>query len=640
MTGENTIPKVWNNISGNDGDLALRMEASKRFRQWAELPCGSKKEWNAHRQFLRKTIWEKLGVKYDPELPLDCREYGTVRMKGYSVRKITYQSRRGFHVTANLYVPDGKGPFPGVINMHGHWQQGKIAERVQARGHLLAASGYVCLCVDAFGSGERASEHGVFEYHGATLGASLLNIGETLMGCQVVDNMRGVDLLCSLPYVDAGKIGATGASGGGNQTMWLTAMDDRIQAAVPVVSVGSFESYVRCANCICELLPDGLTFTEESGVLALVAPRALKICTALLDTNEAFQAKEMLRSFDNARKVFHTLGSDDKIAYQVFNAPHGYWPEIREAMLGWFDLHLKGTGHGMPKSEPSFECLPEAKLMVFPKGERPAEVRSIAAHCQIEGAKLRAVLFRKKSIARKEKAGELKTILRIGAPLSVSTATEHNELNGWRRFTLTLSDGRQLPLTVKPGGKDFIVMTNPLGKEKVNLPDTGASLALIDLSGQGENQFPTPHPGIFHDLARWQLWLGRTLLGEWVRELEAFREFLTGHFKAKTVALHGTGETAVASLFTSVIHGKIDRVVYEDAPGSGLFSGTGIPGYFNMAMSLPGFLRWGDIPLAVALSTAKVEILRPKKMDGTPFETEERLKEEIKQLCGVLNGRS
>lgn len=640
MTVENMIPKVWNNISGNDGNLALRMEASRRFRQWAELPCGSKKEWNAHRQFLRKTIWEKLGVKYDPELPLDCREYGTVRMKGYSIRKITYQSRKGFHVTANLYVPDGKGPFPGVINMHGHWQQGKIAERVQERGHLLASCGYVCLCVDAFGAGERGSDHGVFEYHGSTLGASLLNIGETLMGCQVVDNMRGVDLLCSLPNVDAAKIGATGASGGGNQTMWLTAMDDRIQAAVPVVSVGSFESYVRCANCVCELLPDGLTFTEESGVLALVAPRALKICTALNDSCEAFQAKEMLRSFENARKVFHTLGSDDKITYQIFNAPHGFWPEIRETMLGWFELHLKGIGNGMPKTEPAFECLPEAKLMVFPKGERPAEIRSISSHCRIEGAKLRASLLRKKSIGRKEKIAELKTVLRIGDPFSVATLTEHNDLNGWKRFTVTLSDGRQLPMTVRPGTKDFIVMTHPIGKDKITLPETKASLALIDLSGQGETAAPTPHSGIYHDLVRWQLWLGRTLMGEWVRELEAVRGVLAEHFKAKTVTLHGTAETAAASLFASILYGKIDRVVYEDAPGSYLFSGTGIPEHFNMTMFIPDFLCWGDIPLAVALSPAKVEILRPKKMDGKPFETEERLKEEIEQLSGVLNGRS
>ncbi len=113
-----------------------------------------------------------------------------------------------------------------------------------------------------------------------------MNIGESLMGIQISDNMRGVDLLCSLPYVDPQNIGATGASGGGNQTMWLAAVDERIKAAVPVVSVGTFESYVMRSNCICELLIDGLTFTEEAGVLALA--RAIMPCNHKKDDNPTF----------------------------------------------------------------------------------------------------------------------------------------------------------------------------------------------------------------------------------------------------------------------------------------------------------------------------------------------------------------
>src|SRR5690606_8902254 len=75
------------------------------------------------------------------------------------------------------------------------------------------------------------------EYHGGNLGASLFNIGETLMGMQLTDNVRALDFLCSLPMVDTQRIGVTGASGGGNQSMWLAALDERIKAVVPVVSV-------------------------------------------------------------------------------------------------------------------------------------------------------------------------------------------------------------------------------------------------------------------------------------------------------------------------------------------------------------------------------------------------------------------
>src|SRR5690606_3529978 len=122
-------------------------------------------------------------------------------------------------------------------------------------GHSLAKNGYVCLTIDAFGSGERATTHGDYEYHGANLGASLMNIGESLLGVQVVDNMRAVDLLLSLPFVDKENIGATGASEGSIHTMLFAALYERIKAAIPIVSVATFESAVMGSNCVCELMP-------------------------------------------------------------------------------------------------------------------------------------------------------------------------------------------------------------------------------------------------------------------------------------------------------------------------------------------------------------------------------------------------
>jgi cephalosporin-C deacetylase-like acetyl esterase len=60
---------------------------------------------------------------------------------------------------------------------------------------------------------ERTTIHGVFEDHGDenNLGFALMDIGESLIGMLITDNIRGVDLLCSLPYVDTSQIGATGA---------------------------------------------------------------------------------------------------------------------------------------------------------------------------------------------------------------------------------------------------------------------------------------------------------------------------------------------------------------------------------------------------------------------------------------------
>ncbi len=190
---------------------SLVIEA-KRFAVSHQPPL-TLEDWKSRRAELVSLIKANAGTFCD-DCDLDVKYYASIQMPGYSVKKLTYQSRPGFRVTANLYVPDGPGPFPGVLNLHGHWAQGKIAERVQNRGHLLALNGFVVLAVDAFGAGERGTVPGEFEYHGAGIGGSLFTVGETLLGMQVNDNMRGIDLLQSLDYVDAERIGVTGASGG------------------------------------------------------------------------------------------------------------------------------------------------------------------------------------------------------------------------------------------------------------------------------------------------------------------------------------------------------------------------------------------------------------------------------------------
>src|SRR6185369_1001558 len=333
----------------------------------------------------------KTGALMHQDLPLNMIETGSLKMKGYTVKNIAFQTRPGIYATANLYIPDGDGTFPSVIVMMGHSLEGRLYDKYQAVGITLALNGYVSLCIDPWGSGERTTIHGVFEDHGDenNLGIALMDIGEPLIGMLITDNIRGVDLLCSLPYVDTSKIGATGASGGGNQTMWLTAMDERIKAAVPVVSAGTFEAYIMRTPCICEVLVDGLTFTEESAVLALVAPRAIKMCNHLKDDLATFHPREMLRSYNDAKPVFELAGAGNNIAYQTFDLTHGYWPEDRETMLGWFNLYLKGIGNGNPVKEISFNTLPIEQLMVYAKGKRDAHVVTTEEYCKQRGSELR-----------------------------------------------------------------------------------------------------------------------------------------------------------------------------------------------------------------------------------------------------------
>ena len=172
------LPYVFNGgFNGTLVESELKNEAARR-RIMHQLPL-YKDEWKPAE--LREKIWQALGVRVDHTLPLDLQVTGKIAHDGYTIWKLCYQSRPGVYVTGNLYVPSGKGPFPAVINMHGHWECGRLAPRVQERGHLLAKSGYVCLAVDAFGTGERCPEHGKFSSHGGLLGGAPFQFGETLM---------------------------------------------------------------------------------------------------------------------------------------------------------------------------------------------------------------------------------------------------------------------------------------------------------------------------------------------------------------------------------------------------------------------------------------------------------------------------
>lgn len=175
---------------------------------------------------------------------------------------------------------------PAVLCVHGHWQGAKQDPHVQARCAGLATLGFFVLAVDAFGAGERGIGKALGEYHGEMTAATLFPVGRPLSGIQVCENMRAVDYLISRPEVDPEKLGITGASGGGNQSMYAGAWDERFKAVVPVCSVGTYRAYLGAACCMCEVVPGAIKFTEESGVLALVAPRALMVISA---TQDAFQ---------------------------------------------------------------------------------------------------------------------------------------------------------------------------------------------------------------------------------------------------------------------------------------------------------------------------------------------------------------
>ena len=274
------VPAATADEAGGGGAYLAFIRARAAALRAGDAPPRSLADWTERRTEVRHRLARALGPVPDPSSPLDPTNHGTLDRDGYRVEKVTFQTLPGVRMTANLYLPESPGRHPAILAVHGHWRGAKQDPVVQARCIGAAKLGFAVLAVDAFGAGERAVGKALGEYHGEMTAATLLPTGQTLAGLQVYENARALAYLATRPEVNADRVGVTGASGGGNQTMYAFAMIDGLKAAVPVCSVGNYRSYLGAACCMCELVPGTLTFTEEWGVLGLAAPKPLMVVNA------------------------------------------------------------------------------------------------------------------------------------------------------------------------------------------------------------------------------------------------------------------------------------------------------------------------------------------------------------------------
>ena len=178
--------------------------------------------------------------------PLNAKVVGRLKGDGFRIEKIIYESRPGFLVTANLYLPDSLAPYPGVLFPCGHSENGKAAGPYQKACMLLAKNGCAALIFDPPGQGERKQVLNSHDDHHEpatgpfkstsehmVTGVAPVLLGQNLATYFIWDGIRGIDYLQSRDDIVKDQIGCTGNSGGGNQTSFLMALDERIVAAAP-----------------------------------------------------------------------------------------------------------------------------------------------------------------------------------------------------------------------------------------------------------------------------------------------------------------------------------------------------------------------------------------------------------------------
>jgi dienelactone hydrolase len=314
-----------------------------------------------------------LGGLVDYRGPLNAKTVKTLDRGRFTIELVHFDSLPDYRIPANLYLPKSPGKHPAVLYSIGHWSEGKLAG--QKICSQLALKGFVCLAYDPLGQGERQQAFdarlgksligGATEQH-FMAGAQSILLGETVARYFIHDSRRALDYLVSRPEVDPARLGASGCSGGGTQTTFISAFDDRIQAAAPACYMNSFEFLITGPTGDSEqswpnFLAEGL---DQADFVALFAPKPWLIASTQDDFFTPAAAKLV---YEQARAFHRIFDREANVKWVVGPGGHGTPLVVREAIYEWMIRHLN-QGQGDPTEEP-LEERNEADLWVFPQGQ-------------------------------------------------------------------------------------------------------------------------------------------------------------------------------------------------------------------------------------------------------------------------------
>jgi dienelactone hydrolase len=329
------------------------------------------KEWEARRPRLKEEFLDMLGLWPLPEkTPLKPTITGTIQRDTFVIEKLHFQSRPGLYVTANLYRPkQSQGKLPAVVLFMGHYNRGRNGHKafMQDHGMWFATNGYVCLILDTIERSELPgrSHHGLYRDERWWW----LSAGFTMAGLETWNGIRAIDYLVSRSDVDPTRITATGLSGGGSMTYFVTAADERVTCAVPASGMTDLESNVTnrlmAIHCDCQI-PYNVYGWEFTTIAALITPRPLLFVNSHDDVGFPMAANRRIMA--RLRTIYDLYKKPDRLDQFVSQGPpggHEYRPDSRVAIFRWINKHNKGTA-GIVK-DADFKRIPEEQLRVFPK---------------------------------------------------------------------------------------------------------------------------------------------------------------------------------------------------------------------------------------------------------------------------------
>jgi len=265
--------------------------------------------------------------------PLNIETETVGEFDGYTVKKISFESYPGFRSTGNLYLPSPlKEKHPAILNVLGHFENQRLHR--EEKGDFpqqlanFAKMGFICLITDMIG---RIDNTQISHDYGSDEKDLWSSNG---LGVQLWNNIRAMDVLCSMNEVDKDNIGVTGCSGGGSQTLLLGLVDERVKAAAPINMI----SLQMQGGCRCENAAGLRINTDNTEMCAMLAPRPLFLAGSTGDWTKYLETAEL----PGVLEAYRQYGAEDMVEHFYQDAGHQYNAKTRHLVYSFFARHLMG----------------------------------------------------------------------------------------------------------------------------------------------------------------------------------------------------------------------------------------------------------------------------------------------------------
>lgn len=345
-------------------------------RDQAIANLGSQNDWMKRQQYVKQTLLELMGP-FPEKTPLNARVLGVLHEDGYRVERIVYESMPGFYVTGCVFVPEGlTEKRPAILKLIGH-NAPAFRDTIYQNVILnLVHKGFIVLTIDPIGQGERLQYYdeerkksaiGMPSLEHSYTGIQCLLAGYSVARYFAWDAIRAIDYLEARDDVDSDRIGVTGLSGGGAQTAYVSALDDRVKASAPTCWIVSMRRL---------LASDGPQDAEQNiyhGVVHGIDPADLLTVRAPKPTLLVATSRDKYFSIQGVRETaqevagaFEAFGKPERFQYVEDDAPHAFTRKNNEATYAFFQKYLDLPGS---PDEQEYPFLTREELTATPTGQ-------------------------------------------------------------------------------------------------------------------------------------------------------------------------------------------------------------------------------------------------------------------------------